>query len=178
MMELRIQLIPTGEIILPPGKNGENYCNNCKVSSHTVTRARWGSASFFTLASGLQTDADTAEVTGFISHRAEAEEHSHTLVIRSHGRQIELNWGQLWVVPFQILSNLKQFRAKFSSLVFLFKQQSAYIQSVNSLEIIRVLHCFSLPLLFYKICDTVLEFNPFWCHKGHKCHYQCYMSDE
>lgn len=32
MMELRIQLIPTGEIILPPGKNGENYCHNCKVS--------------------------------------------------------------------------------------------------------------------------------------------------
>lgn len=91
MMELRIQLIPTGEIILPPGKNGENYCNSCKVSSHTVTRARWGSAPFFTLASGLQTDADTAEVTGFISLRAEAEEHSHTLVIRSHGRQIELN---------------------------------------------------------------------------------------
>lgn len=36
MMELRIQLIPTGEIILPPGKNGENYCNNCKVRSHSV----------------------------------------------------------------------------------------------------------------------------------------------
>lgn len=89
-----------------------------------------------------------------------------------------IKWGQLWVVPFQILSNLKQFRAKFSSLVFLFKQQSAYIQSVNSLEIIRVLHCFSLPLLFCKICDTVLEFNPFWCHKGHKYHYQCYVSDE
>lgn len=33
-MELRIQLIPTGEIILPPGKNGENYCNNCKVGSN------------------------------------------------------------------------------------------------------------------------------------------------
>ncbi|TWW76784.1 hypothetical protein D4764_12G0001740 [Takifugu flavidus] len=32
MMELRIQLIPTGEIILPPGKNGENYCHNCKVT--------------------------------------------------------------------------------------------------------------------------------------------------
>lgn len=29
MMELRIQLVPTGEIILPPGKNGENYCPNC-----------------------------------------------------------------------------------------------------------------------------------------------------
>ncbi|XP_030631996.1 myosin Ic, paralog b isoform X1 [Chanos chanos] len=29
MMELRIQLIPTGEIILPPGKNGESYCHNC-----------------------------------------------------------------------------------------------------------------------------------------------------
>lgn len=39
MMELRIQLVPTGEIILPPGKNGENYCNNCKVSSHTVARS-------------------------------------------------------------------------------------------------------------------------------------------
>lgn len=36
MMELRIQLIPTGEIILPPGKNGEHYCNNCKVRSHSV----------------------------------------------------------------------------------------------------------------------------------------------
>lgn len=32
MMELKIQLIPTGEIILPPGKNGESYCHNCKVS--------------------------------------------------------------------------------------------------------------------------------------------------
>uniref|UniRef100_A0AAV2J1J4 Uncharacterized protein n=1 Tax=Knipowitschia caucasica TaxID=637954 RepID=A0AAV2J1J4_KNICA len=30
MMELTIQLIPTGEIILAPGKNGENYCHNCK----------------------------------------------------------------------------------------------------------------------------------------------------
>lgn len=39
MMELRIQLIPTGEIILPPGKNGENYCHNCKVSSHTAARS-------------------------------------------------------------------------------------------------------------------------------------------
>uniref|UniRef100_A0A6Q2XC80 Unconventional myosin-Ic n=1 Tax=Esox lucius TaxID=8010 RepID=A0A6Q2XC80_ESOLU len=29
MMELRIQLIPTGEIIMPPGKNGENYCHSC-----------------------------------------------------------------------------------------------------------------------------------------------------
>ncbi|XP_028817425.1 myosin Ic, paralog b isoform X1 [Denticeps clupeoides] len=29
MMELKIQLIPTGEIILPPGKNGESYCHNC-----------------------------------------------------------------------------------------------------------------------------------------------------
>lgn len=35
MMELRIQLVPTGEIILPPGKNGENYCNNCKVRPHS-----------------------------------------------------------------------------------------------------------------------------------------------
>lgn len=41
-MELRIQLIPTGEIILPPGKNGENYCNNCKVGSN-------GEAAFFHL---------------------------------------------------------------------------------------------------------------------------------
>ncbi|KAG7218412.1 hypothetical protein INR49_020411, partial [Caranx melampygus] len=30
MMELTIQLIPTGEIILSPGKNGENYCHGCK----------------------------------------------------------------------------------------------------------------------------------------------------
>ncbi|XP_036820616.1 unconventional myosin-Ic isoform X2 [Oncorhynchus mykiss] len=29
MMELRIQLIPTGEIILSPGKNGESYCHSC-----------------------------------------------------------------------------------------------------------------------------------------------------
>lgn len=29
MMELKIQLVPTGEIILPPGKNGESYCNCC-----------------------------------------------------------------------------------------------------------------------------------------------------
>uniref|UniRef100_A0A672QYM2 Unconventional myosin-Ic n=1 Tax=Sinocyclocheilus grahami TaxID=75366 RepID=A0A672QYM2_SINGR len=29
MMELKIQLIPTGEIILPPGKNGEFYCQSC-----------------------------------------------------------------------------------------------------------------------------------------------------
>lgn len=44
MMELKIQLIPTGEIILSPGKNGENYCHNCKVSSHTVvgSQARSG----------------------------------------------------------------------------------------------------------------------------------------
>lgn len=39
MMELTIQLIPTGEIILSPGKNGENCCHNCKVSSHTVLRS-------------------------------------------------------------------------------------------------------------------------------------------
>ncbi|KAI4883161.1 hypothetical protein NFI96_013929 [Prochilodus magdalenae] len=29
MMELKIQLVPTGEIILPPGKNGESYCHSC-----------------------------------------------------------------------------------------------------------------------------------------------------
>ncbi|GAA6096719.1 myosin Ic, paralog b isoform X1 [Tachysurus ichikawai] len=29
MMELKIQLVPTGEIILSPGKNGESYCNCC-----------------------------------------------------------------------------------------------------------------------------------------------------
>ncbi|XP_018606075.1 unconventional myosin-Ic-like isoform X1 [Scleropages formosus] len=29
MMELKIQLVPTGEIILSPGKNGESYCQNC-----------------------------------------------------------------------------------------------------------------------------------------------------
>lgn len=33
MMELKIQLIPTGEIILSPGMNGENFCHGCKVSS-------------------------------------------------------------------------------------------------------------------------------------------------
>ncbi|KAK1900042.1 putative outer membrane protein PmpA [Dissostichus eleginoides] len=31
MMELRIMLIPTGEIILSPGKNGDNYCHGCKI---------------------------------------------------------------------------------------------------------------------------------------------------
>lgn len=36
MMELRIQLIPTGEIILSPGKNGESFCHSCtKVSPST-----------------------------------------------------------------------------------------------------------------------------------------------
>ncbi|XP_036392066.1 myosin Ic, paralog b isoform X1 [Megalops cyprinoides] len=29
MMELKIQLVPTGEIILPPGRNGESHCHNC-----------------------------------------------------------------------------------------------------------------------------------------------------
>lgn len=47
MMELRIQLIPTGEIILPPGKNGENYCNHCKVSSHAVGSPEAGSGVTF-----------------------------------------------------------------------------------------------------------------------------------
>ncbi|TNN01256.1 hypothetical protein fugu_010638 [Takifugu bimaculatus] len=44
MMELRIQLIPTGEIILPPGKNGENYCHNCKVVASDGVRAMMESA--------------------------------------------------------------------------------------------------------------------------------------
>ncbi|XP_034023677.1 unconventional myosin-Ic-like isoform X2 [Thalassophryne amazonica] len=44
MMELRIQLIPTGEIILPPGKNGENYCPNCKVVASDGVRAMMESA--------------------------------------------------------------------------------------------------------------------------------------
>lgn len=36
-MELQIQLIPTGEIILPPGKNGELYCQCCtKVRADCV----------------------------------------------------------------------------------------------------------------------------------------------
>lgn len=39
MMELTIQLIPTGEIILSPGKNGENYCHSCKVSAGAVSRS-------------------------------------------------------------------------------------------------------------------------------------------
>lgn len=34
MMELKIQLIPTGEIILAPGQNGDMYCQSCtKVRS-------------------------------------------------------------------------------------------------------------------------------------------------
>ena len=43
MMELKIQLVPTGEIILSPGKNGESYCNSCsKVSTtHTHTHTHW-----------------------------------------------------------------------------------------------------------------------------------------
>ncbi|XP_078102928.1 unconventional myosin-Ic-like isoform X1 [Sander vitreus] len=44
MMELRIQLIPTGEIILPPGKNGENYCHCCKVVASDGVRAMMESA--------------------------------------------------------------------------------------------------------------------------------------
>ncbi|XP_049917844.1 unconventional myosin-Ic-like [Epinephelus moara] len=44
MMELRIQLIPTGEIILPPGKNGENYCHGCKVVASDGVRAMMESA--------------------------------------------------------------------------------------------------------------------------------------
>ncbi|KAJ7990270.1 hypothetical protein DPEC_G00298580 [Dallia pectoralis] len=35
MMELRIQLIPTGEIIMAPGKNGENYCHSCSKVIHS-----------------------------------------------------------------------------------------------------------------------------------------------
>uniref|UniRef100_A0AAQ6AIS7 Myosin motor domain-containing protein n=1 Tax=Amphiprion ocellaris TaxID=80972 RepID=A0AAQ6AIS7_AMPOC len=44
MMELKIQLIPTGEIILPPGKNGENFCHNCKVVASDGVRAMMESA--------------------------------------------------------------------------------------------------------------------------------------
>ncbi|XP_054649883.1 unconventional myosin-Ic-like isoform X2 [Dunckerocampus dactyliophorus] len=44
MMELRIQLIPTGEIILSPGKNGENFCHNCKVVGTDGVRAMMESA--------------------------------------------------------------------------------------------------------------------------------------
>ncbi|XP_056297946.1 unconventional myosin-Ic-like isoform X1 [Pseudoliparis swirei] len=44
MMELRIQLIPTGEIILSPGKNGENYCHGCKVVASDGLRAMMESA--------------------------------------------------------------------------------------------------------------------------------------
>ncbi|XP_020780665.1 unconventional myosin-Ic isoform X1 [Boleophthalmus pectinirostris] len=44
MMELTIQLIPTGEIILSPGKNGENYCHNCKVVGTDGVRAMMESA--------------------------------------------------------------------------------------------------------------------------------------
>ncbi|XP_068601961.1 unconventional myosin-Ic-like [Brachionichthys hirsutus] len=44
MMELRIQLIPTGEIILPPGKNGESYCNKCKAVASDGVRAMMESA--------------------------------------------------------------------------------------------------------------------------------------
>ncbi|XP_054455946.1 unconventional myosin-Ic-like isoform X1 [Anoplopoma fimbria] len=44
MMELRIQLIPTGEIILSPGKNGENYCHGCKVVASDGVRAMMESA--------------------------------------------------------------------------------------------------------------------------------------
>jgi hypothetical protein len=36
MMELRIQLIPTGEIILSPGKNGESYCHSCTKVSPSI----------------------------------------------------------------------------------------------------------------------------------------------
>uniref|UniRef100_A0A8C6UC77 Myosin Ic, paralog b n=1 Tax=Neogobius melanostomus TaxID=47308 RepID=A0A8C6UC77_9GOBI len=43
-MELRIQLIPTGEIILAPGKNGENYCHSCKVVGSDGVRAMMESA--------------------------------------------------------------------------------------------------------------------------------------
>ncbi len=39
MMELRIQLIPTGEIILPPGKNGEFYCHSCTKVRLTLDKA-------------------------------------------------------------------------------------------------------------------------------------------
>ncbi|XP_061923890.1 unconventional myosin-Ic-like isoform X1 [Entelurus aequoreus] len=44
MMELRIKLIPTGEIILSPGKNGENYCHHCKVVGTDGVRAMMESA--------------------------------------------------------------------------------------------------------------------------------------
>uniref|UniRef100_A0AAX7U806 Myosin Ic, paralog b n=1 Tax=Astatotilapia calliptera TaxID=8154 RepID=A0AAX7U806_ASTCA len=44
MMELKIQLIPTGEIILSPGKNGENHCHNCKVVASDGVRAMMESA--------------------------------------------------------------------------------------------------------------------------------------
>lgn len=65
MMELRIQLVPTGEIILPPGKNGENYCNNCKVRSHSVV------STFDSEGFEAEMWGDTAEVTGVDSHRDE-----------------------------------------------------------------------------------------------------------
>lgn len=74
MMELRIQLIPTGEIILPPGKNGENYCNNCKVSS--PGRGRILSFLFVSecfTAARVRIGADTAEFSGVVSYRDEAE---------------------------------------------------------------------------------------------------------
>lgn len=58
-MELRIQLIPTGEIILPPGKNGEHYCNNCKVRSHSVV---------VNFDFNAEVRGDTAEVTWVHSH--------------------------------------------------------------------------------------------------------------
>ncbi|XP_027003002.1 myosin Ic, paralog b isoform X1 [Tachysurus fulvidraco] len=45
MMELKIQLVPTGEIILSPGKNGESYCNCCaKVVGSDGVRAMMESA--------------------------------------------------------------------------------------------------------------------------------------
>uniref|UniRef100_A0A672JD71 Myosin Ic, paralog b n=1 Tax=Salarias fasciatus TaxID=181472 RepID=A0A672JD71_SALFA len=44
MMELKIQLIPTGEIILSPGMNGENYCHGCKVVATDGVRAMMESA--------------------------------------------------------------------------------------------------------------------------------------
>ncbi|XP_076138752.1 myosin Ic, paralog b isoform X1 [Alosa pseudoharengus] len=44
MMELKIQLIPTGEIILSPGKNGESYCHNCKAVGVDGVRAMMESA--------------------------------------------------------------------------------------------------------------------------------------
>ncbi|XP_072557587.1 unconventional myosin-Ic isoform X1 [Paramormyrops kingsleyae] len=54
MMELRIQLVPTGEIILPPGKNGENYCPNCSkvvgmMESALTARDRVGVQDFVLL---------------------------------------------------------------------------------------------------------------------------------